>query len=92
MENQLSRTLPHCDSVEHRHHEKPIPDDLESMLSTFQVMALHRLESFGWELLFVRREVFHAPIPIVFSDAGNKVGVLEEDGHINLDLNIKIRA
>ncbi|MBL1276883.1 MAG: hypothetical protein COB30_012435 [Ectothiorhodospiraceae bacterium] len=74
-----------------REHEKPIPDNLDDILSPFQLMALHRIESFGWELRFVRRPSSEAAIPVVFSDDGNKIGVLEDDGRINLDSDIKIR-
>ncbi len=76
---------------EQREQKEPIPDDLEDILSPLQTMALHRIESFGWELRFVRRPPSQTPIPVVFSDDGNKIGVLEDDGRINLESDIKIR-
>jgi len=76
---------------EKRDQEKPIPDNLEDILSEFQLMALHRIESFGWELKFVRRSPGHDPIPVIVSDDGNKIGVLEDDGRINMEPDIIIR-
>jgi len=76
---------------EKRDLEKPIPDDLEDILSTLQLMALHQIESFGWELRFVRRPPAQTPVPVVFNDDGSKIGVLEDDGRINLETDIKIR-
>lgn len=76
---------------EKRDREKPIPDNLEEILSEFQVMALRRIESFGWELRFVRRLTFQIPTVVVFSADGTKIGVLEEDGRINMESDIKLR-
>ena len=76
---------------EKRDHEKPIPDNLEDILSEFQLMALRRIESFGWELQFVRRPPDHTPIPVIVSDDGNKIGILEDDGRINMEPGINIR-
>lgn len=77
---------------EKRDQEKPIPDNLEEILSEFQIMALHRIEGFGWELRFVRRPTFQAPTVVVFSADGTKIGVLEEDGRINMEPDITLRS
>lgn len=61
---------------EKRDREEPIPDNLEEILSEFQLIALHRIEGFGWELRFLRRPAFQAPIPVIFSTDGTKIGVL----------------
>ena len=76
---------------EKRDQEKPIPNNLEDILSEFQLLALRRIESFGWELQFVRRSPDHAAIPVIVSDDGNKIGVLEDDGRINMEPDINIR-
>ena len=76
---------------EKRDREDPIPDNLEKILSEFQLLALHRIEGFGWELRFVRRPPFQAPTVVVFSADGNKIGVLEEDGRINMEPDIQLR-
>ena len=75
-----------------RRGEKPIPDNLESMLNEAQLIALPALERFGWELRFVRRPLFQEAVPIVFNGDGTSVGILEEDGRLNLQLDIPIRG
>jgi len=76
---------------EKRDTEKSIPDNLEDIHSEFQMMALRRIEGFGWELRFVRRPSYQVPTPVVFSADGGKIGVLEEDGRINMESEIKLR-
>lgn len=76
---------------EKRNSEKPIPDNLDNILSEFQMMALRRIESFGWELQFVRRPPGHVPTPVIVSDDGKKIGILEDDGRINMSPDIDIR-
>lgn len=76
---------------EKRDQQKPIPDNLDDILSEFQSMALRRIEGFGWELRFVRQRAFHAPTPVIYSADGDKIGVLEEDGRINMEPDIKLR-
>jgi len=69
----------------------PIPGDFESLLTPPQLMALRNIASFGWELHFVRREGVEIPIPVVHTADGRKIGVIEEDGNINLNPKITFR-
>lgn len=73
-----------------RKGDKPLPDRLEEVLNTMQMLALHQLEGFGWQLRFVRRPLFQEPVPVVFSAEGDRVSILEEDGRINMKPEIKI--
>ena len=76
---------------EKRKGEKGIPDDLEDVLNQDQIMTLRQIERFGWRLAFVRRPVFQQPIPIVLTADDQKIGVLEEDGRLNMNPDIKLR-
>lgn len=60
-------------------------------LTVRQAETLATLEQFQWTLRFVRRPMFSAPIPIVFSPDGGRFVVLEEDGVINENPGFKIR-
>lgn len=71
--------------------QKPIPDNLDDWLTPEQLAMLHQIEGFGWELKFIRRPVFQDPIPVLVSNNGTKIGVLEKDGRINMDPDITIR-
>lgn len=76
---------------ERRKGSKPIPDNLEGTLNEAQLIALPALEKFGWELRFVRRPLFQEAVPVVCNAEGTMVGVLEEDGRLNLQLPVQIR-
>lgn len=75
-----------------RKGDSPIPDNLQDELTDAQLIALPALERFGWELLFVRRPLFQEVIPVVCNAEGTMVGVLDEDGRLNLELPIQIRS
>ena len=62
----------------------PIPDNLDELLNQHQMRALCQIESFGWQLYYVRRPLFQAPVPRIISPEGDKVATIELDGRINL--------
>ena len=64
---------------------------LRAGLTPAQLEALGTLEQFRWTLRFVRRPMFQAPIPILFSPDGQRFVVLEADGAINENPGFKIR-
>lgn len=76
---------------ERRTGEMPIPDALKDTLNDLQLIALQNIERFGWELRFVRWPLFQDAVPVVFNGEGNMIGVLEEDGRLNLESDIQVR-
>jgi hypothetical protein len=77
--------------VEKRKGSTPVPDNLTGMLNQLQLLALRQIEQFGWSLRFVRRPMFQSVVPVVMDGQGAKIGVLEEDGRINMEPDIKVR-
>ena len=77
--------------VEKRKGSTPVPDNLTGMLNQLQLLALRQIEQFGWSLRFVRRPMFQSAVPVVMDGQGAKIGVLEEDGRINMEPDIKVR-
>lgn len=71
------------DEPEQREQAAPIPDDLYRRLTASQVFTLKRIQSFGYELQFVRREGLPEAIPFVASPNVSTFGVLEADGSVN---------
>jgi hypothetical protein len=63
--------------------DEPVPVDLKEMLNETQLLALKRIEEFGWELHFIRVPLFEDIVPVVVNHQGEKFGVLEVDGRIN---------
>lgn len=78
-------------SHEKRNKADPIPANLKEVLTELQLMALRRIEGFGWELRFVRRFNTSPPIPVVSDPGGKTIGILEPDGRVNLDHRLNIR-
>ena len=74
-----------------RNGEKPIPDNIKEYMNDAQLAHLHTIEGFGWELKFIRRPLFQQKVVVVTNPDGSSIGVLEEDGRLNLDPNIIIR-
>jgi hypothetical protein len=74
-----------------RKGEKEVPDDLEDVLNGDQLLTLRQIERFGWRLAFVRRPVFQQVVPVVLTSDNQKIGVLEEDGRLNMNPDIKLR-
>ncbi|MEL0584830.1 MAG: hypothetical protein AAES65_08140 [Candidatus Thiodiazotropha sp. (ex. Lucinoma kazani)] len=78
-------------SVENRTGEVPIPENLDEVLNNLQLLALQKAEGFGWKLEFVRRPLFQEVVPVISSPTGRKIGILEENGEINMNPDTVIR-
>lgn len=78
--------------IENRKRLPAIPGDLQERLTELQLLAVRRIEDFGWDLKFVRRENLKEPIVVVTNHAGKSYGILEADGRLNLQHNLKIRS
>jgi len=67
-------------------------DALRVGLTPAQVMTLEALEIFHWRLAFVRRPLFQAPIPVLFDRGDTRYVVIEEDGTLNENPTLVLRA
>lgn len=72
--------------------QPPIPDNLEDWLNDIQLEMLRKIEILGFTLIFMRRPVRQDPVPIVINNEGNKIGILEKDGRINMEVDIAMRS
>jgi len=77
--------------INKRTGQPPIPDDLEDWLNEIQLQILRKIEGLGFKLIFLRRPVLQDPVPIVINDRGDKIGILELDGRLNMDTDISLR-
>ena len=74
-----------------RQGKAAIPDNLDTVLNPAQRHALHQIESFGWQLEFVRQPLFQDPVPVVVSGDGERIGILDADGRIDIQAELKLR-
>ena len=71
--------------------DKPIPENIQDYLNTAQLAELHKIEGFGWRLKFVRRPAFQDSVAVVTNPDESTIGVLENDGYVNMDTDIVVR-
>lgn len=76
---------------ERRERSKPIPFNLSEYLNEDQTLTLRQMESFGWQLAFIRRPLFQEPLVVVANADQTKFGVLEKDGSINMNAMFDLR-
>ena len=74
-----------------RNGQMPIPDNLRELLNDHQLMSLHQIENFGWQLLFVRRPDNQQPLVVVVSANGDRFATLESDGRIEINCDLRMR-
>lgn len=78
-------------SDDKRNSDKPVPENINDYLTEAQFAELHHIESFGWTLKYIRRPLFQERVVVVMNPDGSSIGVLEEDGRLNLESNIDTR-
>jgi hypothetical protein len=71
---------------------KQISDDLKEVLNEAQWSALSGIAYSGWELQFIRTPLYQEPVLVVHNTKDDRIGVLEKDGSINMQPDIKIRG
>ncbi|TVZ40557.1 hypothetical protein P886_4990 [Alteromonadaceae bacterium 2753L.S.0a.02] len=76
---------------ERRNRSKPIPYNLSEYLNEDQSMSLRHMESFGWQLAFIRRPLFQDPMVVVANADQSQFGLLEVDGSINTSAMLELR-
>ncbi|MEP5764231.1 MAG: hypothetical protein ABJ308_06545 [Halieaceae bacterium] len=69
----------------------PIPTDLDEYLNDMQVSGLRQVEKIGWQLKFIRRPVFEAPVVVLAWRSGKRLALLEQNGRLNERANIHDR-
>ncbi|WP_051412695.1 hypothetical protein [Pseudoxanthomonas sp. J35] len=76
-----------------RRSYQPEPDfeQLAAGLTPEQRATVDTMREFHWELRFVRRPLFKAPIPVLFNRRGDRFVVLREDGEIDENPALKLR-
>jgi hypothetical protein len=78
-------------SDDKRNGSEPIPDHHYTYLTQEQKTQLKKIEGFGWQLKFIRRPLFKPVTVVVMNSDSDSIGVLEEDGRLNLEPDVNIR-
>ena len=67
-----------------------IPENLKEILNEAQWQALSGIKYSGWELRFLRKPVFQAPVLVIQNSCDGRTGILDMDGRIRIQ-NINMR-
>jgi hypothetical protein len=78
-------------SEDKRKGDKPVPDDVTAYLNDAQLAVLHKIEGFGWGIKYIRRPLFLEPVVVVTNPDGSSIGILEDDGRLNMEPEIETR-
>ncbi len=76
---------------EKRKGDQPIPHNVKNYLNDAQLAELRSIEQFGWNLKYIRRPLFQEQVIVVINPDGKSIGVLEDDGGLNMNPNIETR-
>ena len=79
------------DNDDARNRQPPVPENLDEYLNDAQKQALEQLKQLDWYVKFVRRPPHKEPTIVLYNNDGYSIGILEEDGRINVELDIEIR-
>ena len=77
---------------ERRKGMAPVPENLNEILKDAQLLSLHKLEGFGWNLEFVRRPLFQEVVPVLCHPDNGALGVMRDDGTLNMQPDIQLRG
>ena len=76
---------------EKRIGDTPIPINMKNYLNDAQLAELRSIEKFGWSLKYIRRPLFQELVVVVANPDGRSIGVLEDDGALNMEPKIEMR-
>lgn len=77
--------------LERRHGKPAVPPDLKDILSQEQMRTYHTMQGCGWRMYFVRRPLFQEPTVALINNEGTRVGVLEQEGHFDMEPLLELR-
>ncbi len=76
---------------ERRKTDPSVTTEMEKQLNPAQLESWRMMQTFGWQLRFVRRPLFQQPVAVIVNKAGELHAVIEEDGKVNDKPDFKIR-
>ena len=75
---------------ERREKQVPVPENLNHILNQTQLAILNELKKLDWQLLFVRRSVYHPVLAVMLAPNGS-TAILEDDGIPNVNHGMQFR-
>lgn len=95
---QLMARAQHRDPVppphhnEKRHKKAAVPDHPSQYLNRLQLSSISKLETFGWQLFFIRRPNPNETLTVMHLPSSGETAVIEKDGTVNRAHGVIVRA
>ncbi len=77
--------------IEKRSEGNQVPESLDGVLNEIQLLALSKMEGYGWRIAFIRRPLFQDIVPVLLHPDNEILGTLEDDGALNMQPDIEFR-
>ena len=74
-----------------RQKQPAIPEQIAEHLNNLQMTTINKMESFGWQLFFIRRPLFQETVTIMHFPETGETALIEEDGTFNKSHSIYVR-
>jgi hypothetical protein len=72
--------------IERRKRKPAIPSSFMVHLNTAQVKTYVQMQTFGWQMHFIRRPLLGKNTVAMINNAGTHVGVIKQNGTFTLNL------
>lgn len=76
---------------ERRNTTKQTKEDLKRLLNRQQKKVFQQMEKSGWRVMFIRNQLLHPMITVLDNVDDRSVVVLEEDGTIKKEHDLRLR-
>lgn len=80
------------DRIERRRGSETVPSGIEARLTELQRLALNRFSNFGWALAFIRQTQNEAPTVVIRGPDGTGYAILTEEGDLDRNTVLLVRA
>jgi len=79
------------EDIEKRTKQNPVPVNLSDYLNKLLFATIKKLQSFGWELFFIRRSDPNEVLTIMHFPSSGETAVIEKDGSVVRSHDVYIR-
>lgn len=79
-------------SGDKRGRQEAVPENPRLYLNRAQLGSISKLETFGWELFFIRRSNPDEILTVMYLPRSRETAVIEKDGTVNRAHGLAIRA
>ena len=88
---QHQAPVPPARHDEKRHRKSAVPEHPSQYLTRLQLSSISKLETFGWQLFFIRRSNPDETLTVMHLPSSGETAVIEKDGTVNRAHGVVVR-